>query len=122
MIPPSLSAVSYTHLDVYKRQNVTSFFRDTDTHKYLKEKLFPKLLKRKKPGETLRIWVPACATGEEAYSIAMILLEIQGSQGSTIPVQIFATDLSENAISKARIGAYTKQELETCLLYTSRCV
>jgi len=93
--------------------NVTSFFRDTDTHKYLKEKLFPKLLKRKKPGETLRIWVPACATGEEAYSIAMILLEIQGSQGSTIPVQIFATDLSENAISKARIGAYTKQELET---------
>ena len=57
--------------------------------------------------------MPACATGEEAYSIAMILLEIQGSQGSTIPVQIFATDLSENAISKARIGAYTKQELET---------
>ncbi|HSF88833.1 MAG TPA: chemotaxis protein CheB, partial [Saprospiraceae bacterium] len=93
--------------------NVTSFFRDTDTHKYLKEKFFPKLLKRKKPGETLRIWVPACATGEEAYSIAMILTEIQSSQVNTIPVQIFPTDLSENAISKARIGAYSKQDLET---------
>jgi two-component system, chemotaxis family, CheB/CheR fusion protein len=93
--------------------NVTSFFRDTDTHKYLKESLFPKLLKRKKTGETLRVWVPACATGEEAYSIAMILLEIQGNQTTNIPVQIFATDLSEQAISKARIGVYTKQELET---------
>jgi len=93
--------------------NVTSFFRDTDTHKYLKARLFPKLLNRKKAGESLRIWVPACATGEEAYSLAMILLEIQGSQTTTIPVQIFATDLSGNAISKARIGVYTKQELET---------
>lgn len=93
--------------------NVTSFFRDTDTHKYLKEKLFPKLLTRKKTGESLRIWVPACATGEEAYSIAMILVEIQGSKTTHIPVQIFATDLSGSAISKARIGVYTKQELET---------
>jgi len=93
--------------------NVTSFFRDTDTHKYLKESLFPKLLKGKKVGESLRIWVPACASGEEAYSIAMILLEIQESKTTNIPVQIFATDLSVNAINKARIGVYTKQELET---------
>jgi two-component system CheB/CheR fusion protein len=92
--------------------NVTSFFRDTDTHKYLKGILFPKLLKRKKAGESLRIWVPACATGEEAYSVAMILLEIEGSENTDIPVQIFATDLSGNAISKARIGVYTKLELE----------
>lgn len=93
--------------------NVTSFFRDTDTHKYLKETLFPKLIKRKKSGEALRIWVPACATGEEAYSIAMMLLEIQESKTTIIPVQIFATDLSVQAISKARIGNYSKQELET---------
>lgn len=93
--------------------NVTSFFRDTDTHKYIKEILFPKLLKRKKAGESMRIWVPACATGEEAYSIAMILLEIQESKTTTIPIQIFATDLSEQAISKARIGIYTQQDLET---------
>lgn len=92
--------------------NVTSFFRDTDTHKFLKEDLLPKLLKRKKTGESLRIWVPACATGEEAYSIAMMLLEIQGSQPNNTPVQIFATDLSGFAINKARIGIYSKQELE----------
>ena len=93
--------------------NVTSFFRDSDTHKYLKDQLFPRLLKRQKEGETLRIWVPACATGEEAYSIAMMLCEINESKATNTPVQIFATDLSEPAITKARIGVYTKQELET---------
>jgi len=93
--------------------NVTSFFRDTDTHKYLKENLFPKLLKRKDAGDSLRIWVPACATGEEAYSIAMMLLEIQESKATVIPIQIFATDLSVQAINKARNGNYAKQELET---------
>lgn len=92
--------------------NVTSFFRDPATYKYLKENLFPKLLKRKKTGESLRIWIPACATGEEVYSMAMILLEIQESKGTNIPVHIFATDLSEEAISKARIGNYTEHDLE----------
>ncbi|WP_162343316.1 chemotaxis protein CheB [Cyclobacterium salsum] len=93
--------------------NVTSFFRDTDTHKYLQSDLFPELLKRKKGGESLRIWVPACATGEEVYSIAMMLLEISESQSSNTPIQIFATDLSVEAINKARVGTFTKQELET---------
>lgn len=93
--------------------NVTSFFRDTDTHKYLKETLFPKLLKRKNADESLRIWVPACASGEEAYSIAMMLLEIQESKPISIPIQIFATDLSEKSIRKARAGVYSKEDLET---------
>src|SRR5205085_1712819 len=93
--------------------NVTRFFRDTDTNKYLKENLFPRLFKGKKTGETLRIWVPACASGEEAYSIAILLLEIQDSQSPKIPIQIFATDLSAQAVSKARIGQYTQPELET---------
>lgn len=93
--------------------NVTSFFRDSDTHKYLKLHFLPKLLNRKNVGESLRIWVPACATGEEAYSIAMILLEIQGNKGTNIPVKIFATDLSEQAIAKARTGVYSRQDLET---------
>ena len=93
--------------------NVTSFFRDPETHNYLKENLFPKLLKRKKSGEVLRIWIPACATGEEAYSIAMMFLEIHESKITNPPVQIFATDLSEQAISKARNGTYTKQDLGT---------
>lgn len=92
--------------------NVTNFFRDTETHEYLKKSLFPKLLKTKTGNEKLRIWIPACATGEEAYSIAMSLLEIQGEQATNIPVQIFATDLSTTAITKARIGDYTKPDLE----------
>lgn len=92
--------------------NVTNFFRDSDAHDFLKTSLFPQLLKRKKPNEKLRIWVPACSTGEEAYSIAMSLLEIQGEQGTNIPVQIFASDLSITAITKARTGEYSKPELE----------
>jgi two-component system, chemotaxis family, CheB/CheR fusion protein len=93
--------------------NVTSFFRDSDSYKYLKNTLLPKLLKSKKGNEAFRVWVPACSSGEEALSIAMMLLEIQESTGSHIPVQMFATDLSDKAIKKARIGIYTKNELES---------
>jgi len=92
--------------------NVTSFFRDSDTHLYLKTTLFPRLLKNKPSGETIRIWVPACSTGEEAYSIAMTLLEIQSTTSSNTPIQIFATDLSNQAIHKARIGEYGKNEID----------
>lgn len=92
--------------------NVTNFFRDPEACKYLKTTLFPKILKTKKTGEPLRIWVTACSTGEEAYSMAMMLQEIQETRFRDIPVQIFATDLSNQAVSKARIGVYTKQELE----------
>ena len=93
--------------------NVTGFFRDTDAHQYLKTTLFPRMLKSKSAGETLRIWIPACSTGEEAYSIAMMLLEIQRSKPTDIPVQIFATDLSAKAIAKARVGEYSKHELKS---------
>lgn len=93
--------------------NVTNFFRDVDASKYLKSTLLPKLLKTKKSGESIRIWVTACSSGEEAYSIAMMLLEIKtGVQFKNINIQIFATDLSQQAISKARAGVYTKQQVE----------
>ncbi len=92
--------------------NVTSFFRDAETYKYLKSTLLPRLLKSKKPTDTLRIWVPACSTGEEAFSIAMLLLEIQDTKHAKVSIQIFATDLSEKAVRKARIGWYSGNELE----------
>lgn len=92
--------------------NVTNFFRDTEAHLYLKTTLFPKLLKSKASGEVLRIWVAACSTGEEAYSMAMTLLEIQGNKSTSKNIQVFATDLSEEAIKKARLGEYTVQELD----------
>jgi len=93
--------------------NVTNFFRDIDTHKYLRNTLLPKILKSKVKGEILRIWIPACSTGEEAYSIAMMLLEVQSSSTVKNPIQIFATDLSPKAIHKARTGLYTKQDVES---------
>jgi two-component system CheB/CheR fusion protein len=93
--------------------NVTSFFRDTDVYKYLETTLFPKMLENKKNGESLRIWVPACSTGEEVCSIAMLLIEIQEGKNTKIPIQIFATDISVQAISKARTGMFSKQDIET---------
>lgn len=93
--------------------NVTSFFRDSDSYRYLKEKLLPKLLQSKKEEETFRVWVPACSSGEEALSIAMMILEIQEKTGTHIPIQMFATDLSEKAIRKARVGEYSRNELKS---------
>ncbi|WP_269684850.1 CheR family methyltransferase [Flavobacterium lacustre] len=91
--------------------NVTSFFRDTDAFLLLKSKILPKLLQAKKTGETFRIWVAACATGEEVYSIAMLLLEIKEETNLYIPFQIFASDLSTEAIAVARLGEYTLQQV-----------
>ncbi len=92
--------------------NVTGFFRDPDAFTYLKKSVLPRLLKSKSQSETLRLWVAACATGEEVYSIAMLLLELQDNNVSRIPFQIFATDLSPAAINDARIGEYTVQQLK----------
>ena len=91
--------------------NVTSFFRDTDAFLFLKSTILPELLKTKKSGETLRIWVAACATGEEVYSIAMLLLEIKEENKLDIPFQIFASDLSTEAIRIARMGEYTNSQV-----------
>ncbi|HYJ38040.1 MAG TPA: chemotaxis protein CheB, partial [Chitinophagaceae bacterium] len=91
--------------------NVTNFFRDEDSFEYLKKTIFPKILKSKAANEPTRIWVPACSTGEEAYSIAIIIKEIMGEHAMSPLVQIFATDLSELAIGKARLGLYTRNDL-----------
>ncbi len=88
--------------------NVTSFFRDPQMFDTLKAQVFPKLLANRSQQDTLRIWVLGCSTGEEAYSIAMSLLEYGVDQGSAVPAQIFATDLNEWAIDKARAGLYPK--------------
>lgn len=91
--------------------NVTTFFRDPDAMEYLKKTLFPALIKKASSTNPLRIWVPACSTGEEAYSIAMTLMEVIGDKAVNSSIQIFATDLSELAISKARLGLYSPNEV-----------
>lgn len=86
--------------------SVTSFFRDPEVFEVLSEQILPALLRDRASDAPLRVWVPGCATGEEAYSIAICLLERMGSLPDNPSVQIFATDLSEGALSKARDGLY----------------
>src|SRR3990172_3879848 len=86
---------------------VTSFFRDPATFQALKTKVFPELIKNRRESDQIRIWVAGCATGEEAYSIAICLLEFLDRKTS-YPIQIFATDISEWAIEKARAGKYVQ--------------
>ena len=88
--------------------NVTSFFRDPESFRTLKKKVFPSLVKNRAPGQPLRVWVPGCSTGEEAYSIAISLQEFLGNKKADTQIQIFATDISEAAIEKARAGFYPK--------------
>lgn len=86
--------------------NVTSFFRDPEVFEALRREIFPVIMKVRLPERNIRIWVPGCATGEEAYSIGMCLLEYMEREGLSLPVQIFATDVSEMAVSRARLGHY----------------
>jgi two-component system CheB/CheR fusion protein len=86
--------------------NVTSFFRDPDVFEALKHNVFPELA-RERPPRPYRIWVPGCSAGQEAYSLAMALIEFHDSQPRRPEIQIFATDLSDQAaIEKARAGVY----------------
>ncbi len=87
--------------------NVTNFFRDADAFEYLKKTLFPSILKGRTANDPVRIWIPACSTGEEAYSIAIVMIELLTDIGGNIPIQIFATDLSDIAIAKARLAVYS---------------
>ncbi len=86
--------------------NVTSFFREPDVFEALKKKVFPRLLKNRPARTPIRVWVPGCATGEEAYSMAIALFEFLGMQRTSVPLQVFATDISEPAIDHARAGIY----------------
>ncbi len=78
--------------------HVTGFFRDSETFEAVKN--------QRSPDVSIRVWVPGCSTGEEAYSLAIALLEFLGKKSKNIPVQIFATDLSEATLEKARAGKY----------------
>jgi two-component system CheB/CheR fusion protein len=87
---------------------VTNFFRDPHAFQVLKEKILPELLKNKSGKSAFRVWVPGCSSGEEPYSIAMIVrecLEDLHLEG-LVKVQIFATDIDHDAVEKARQGVY----------------
>jgi len=85
---------------------VTNFFRDPEVHKRLKENIIPQLFKGKDADDDIRIWSVGCATGEEAYSLAILLLE-EAAQHETVPrLQVFASDLHERSLARARDGVY----------------
>ena len=86
--------------------HVTRFFREPESFEALTEQVFPKLIEQRDPDLPIRAWVCGCATGEEAYSLAIELADFLQRQQSTIRVQIFATDVSETAIEHARAGRY----------------
>ncbi|MBU4261692.1 MAG: PAS domain-containing protein [Proteobacteria bacterium] len=85
---------------------VTNFFRDQQAFEALREKILPELLKDKSEGDTLRVWVAGCSSGEEAYSVAILLQEVLEDQGRRLNVQIFGTDIDEDAVAAARAGIY----------------
>jgi two-component system CheB/CheR fusion protein len=93
--------------------HVTSFFREPEAFRALKETILPRIFRNKAPGESLRIWVAGCSTGEEVYSIAIIVLEYLQHHKSSVPIQVFGTDVSETAIDTARAGIYSESAMSS---------
>jgi two-component system, chemotaxis family, CheB/CheR fusion protein len=87
--------------------NVTSFFRDPEAFEALRKDVLPRLFSGKPEGWTFRAWVASCASGEEAYSIAILLRELMDETHQEFKVQIYATDLDEDAIALARAGVFS---------------
>jgi two-component system CheB/CheR fusion protein len=85
---------------------VTSFFRDPEAFQTIEEQIVPKLFAGKPAGGVVRVWVPGCSTGEEAYSIAILLAEHQEALKQSFTVQVFSTDIDGQAIATARAGLY----------------
>lgn len=86
--------------------SVTAFFRDPEAFDYLANNSIRELVENCAPGKPIRIWVPACATGEEAYSLAMLVIEKISTLRKNVKLQIFASDVDEHALTIARVGVY----------------
>lgn len=91
---------------------VTSFFRDGEAFAAMESAVIPRLFENAGAGDTIRVWVPGCATGEEAYSLALLLREHMMKLDVVPKVQVFATDIDESALAVARTGRYPAPMLE----------
>lgn len=92
--------------------SVTSFFRDPSAYTALRENVIEPTLATWKPGDELRVWIAGCATGEEAYSIGMLILDAATERGKPVKLQIFATDIDQVGLSIAREGIYSPSVVE----------
>lgn len=93
--------------------NVTRFFRDPQAWDFLAREVLPALFRGKRPGDVFRVWCAGCATGEEAYSMALLLFEMLGNQLREFDIKIYATDNDEQALSVARRAEYPADALRT---------
>jgi two-component system CheB/CheR fusion protein len=85
---------------------VTNFFRDREAFEAVEREIIPELFKDKLPTEEVRVWVAACSTGEEAYSLTMLLADYAADMEQPPPYQVFASDIDNDAIAQARSGVY----------------
>jgi two-component system, chemotaxis family, CheB/CheR fusion protein len=92
--------------------NVTSFFRDPSAWKYLEQQILPKLVAEKPISSHIRVWSAGCASGEEAYTLAIILAELMGLEEFRQRVKIYATDIDEEALVQARCASYTARQVQ----------
>jgi len=92
--------------------NVTAFFRDSSAWEYLAKEILPNLIKNKKTSDQIRIWSAGCASGEEAYTLAMLLAEMLGTEEFRQRVKIYATDVDEEALNQARQALYFAKDVQ----------
>ncbi|MFW6328803.1 MAG: chemotaxis protein CheB [Alkalispirochaetaceae bacterium] len=85
---------------------VTKFFRDPEAYEVVKRQVFPAIAEGKEPGEAIRVWVAGCSTGEEAYSLAILLAEYAEESGLTSEIKVFATDIDRDALEHGSFGIY----------------
>ena len=92
--------------------NVTSFFRDAPAWEYLVREIVPAILRDKQNGGLVRVWSAGCASGQEAYTIAIVLAEAMGEAGFRDRVKIYATDVDEEALAQARLAVYAPNQVD----------
>jgi two-component system CheB/CheR fusion protein len=97
--------------------NVTDFFRDEPAWELLARDILPRMLGAKEPHEPIRVWSAGCASGQEAYSIAMLLAEAMGEDQYRQRVKIYATDVDDEALGEARLAAYTEAQVSNVPLH-----
>ncbi len=102
----------FTHLFNTILINVTAFFRDEAAWDYLAQTIVPTILAEKKAGDPVRVWSAGCASGEEAYTVAMLLAEALGPEAFRQRVKIYATDVDEEALAQARQAGYADTHLQ----------
>lgn len=93
--------------------NVTSFFRDPDAWEFISAEVIPRLLAERGPADPIRVWSAGCASGQEAYTLAMLFAEALGPDGFRERVKIYATDVDEDALSEARAASYDAKAVES---------